>query len=174
MLVQPVSMRLSRRKSRGLTTAVVAISIVSGQASRRRGVQRIGHLPLSGTLVGAITSLEAWRVSGCEVTSRYFPMPDPLLLADECIPGEWFGRLESLMSDDLSPQLKHEGCFQVLCVCVARVAAAEGKKKGDLRTGSSLVQPISGRWLEWLGFQNIFFCSSGGPSRWCRQEMLCM
>ena len=50
------------------------------------------------------------------------------------------------------------------CACVARVAAAERKKAGDLRTGSSLVQPISGRLAGMADFPKYFFRLAWRPA----------
>ena len=134
----------------------------------------IRHLPLSSTFVGAVASLEAWVLVAARQHHDTSPCPISLPLADECIPGEWFGRLESLMSDGLSPQLKHEGCFQVLCVCCegsGRRAQEGGRPSDGLISGPTHFWALAGM----TDFPKYyFFGSRGGPPRWCRQDMLCM
>jgi hypothetical protein len=83
-------------------------------------------------------------------------------LVDGFIPGEQFGRLKSLMSDHLSPQLKQEGRFQVLC------GAGSGLRTqaDDLSTGPSLSNPLLG-----IGWNDQFpIVSLDGPVALVRAE----
>jgi len=75
-------------------------------------------------------------VSRCKTPPRILSHIPSLSPADDCIPGEWFGRLESLMSDGLSPQLKQEECFSRCCVCCE--GSGRRAQADDLGTGSSL------------------------------------